>query len=157
MDAISSLIESALEAFGHRNKRKGRTELSMRVPSLRFRTPGVAWETAPVDLVIVGEHRYLLAPESADTRWAKALAANAESQFLLSSGVYRITAREIDDRDKPPVLREYAKRGSHVARRWRRLGDTDLRMAGREIAVFMVTECDVWVESDDQQGRVMTI
>lgn len=138
MDALSSLIEFVLESVGRRKERETRMDPITRVPSLRFQTPSAGWQTASMDLVTIGERWYLLAPGSADRRWVHALRSGASCELVFSSGTHRIAAREVDDRDKPPVLREDAKRGAHGTRGWRRLGDSELRWIGREIAVFEV-------------------
>jgi hypothetical protein len=91
-----------------------------------------------VDLVSIGERRYVMAPESRDSRWSNALRSGAECELVLSSGTHRVVAHEIDGRDKPPVLREFARRGVPASRGWRRLDDPELRAVGREIPVFLV-------------------
>jgi hypothetical protein len=46
MDAMTSFIETLLEAVSRRKKRQARVELSTRVPSLRFQTAAAGWQTA---------------------------------------------------------------------------------------------------------------
>jgi len=138
VNVLASLTESIHGALGRGNGRAAKTELSMRVPSNRFHTRAAGWETAPVNLVIAGARCLPVRPETGATRWVEAVRSDADCELVLSSGTHRIAAREVDDRDKAPVLREDAKRGAHGTRGWRRLGDSELRWIGREIAVFEV-------------------
>lgn len=142
MEAIASLIEIVLEIFGRKVERGNRPELPGRVPSIRFRR-GSDWDQPlPVDMVVVAGERYLLWPDVADLRWSRSLREKLEARLVLSDGLHRITVRELDDRDKVPILREYGRRGYGETRRWHRLNSADLRKIGRNVPVFQITSIE---------------
>jgi deazaflavin-dependent oxidoreductase (nitroreductase family) len=79
-----------------------------RVLEVRGRKSG-EWRSTPVNPLEHDGVTYLVAPRG-NTQWAKNLRANPEGRLLLGRRAEPFTAAEIDDADKPPILRAYLKR-----------------------------------------------
>jgi deazaflavin-dependent oxidoreductase (nitroreductase family) len=88
--------------------RAGISVWGSRVLEVRGRTSGQARRT-PVNLLTVEGERYLVAPRG-HTQWVRNLRASGQGRLLLGRRSETFTAEELDDRDKPPVLRAYLKR-----------------------------------------------
>jgi deazaflavin-dependent oxidoreductase (nitroreductase family) len=79
-----------------------------RVLEVRGRTSGQPRRT-PVNLLTVDGERYLVAPRG-HTQWVRNLRAAGRGRLLLGRRSETFRADELDDQDKPPVLRAYLKR-----------------------------------------------
>ncbi|MDQ6811755.1 MAG: nitroreductase family deazaflavin-dependent oxidoreductase [Actinomycetota bacterium] len=82
--------------------------LGSRVLEVRGRSSGVPRRT-PVNLLTLDGERYLLAPRG-ETQWARNLRASGEGRLLLGRRSEEFTATELEDEQKPPLLRAYLKR-----------------------------------------------
>jgi hypothetical protein len=81
---------------------KGLREL--RVPR---RTSG-GWQTTPVNLLVLDGRRYLVAPRGA-TQWVRNIRAGGTAELRLGRQVEPIAVTELDDPDKPEILRAYLR------------------------------------------------
>ena len=88
--------------------RAGVSVAGSRVLELRGRTSGEPRRT-PVNPVVIDGARYLVAPRG-HTQWVRNLRARNEGRLLVGRRVESFTAVEVDDGDKPPILRAYLKR-----------------------------------------------
>jgi deazaflavin-dependent oxidoreductase (nitroreductase family) len=88
--------------------RCGISVLGSRVLEVRGRKSG-RWRRTPVNLLIVGGDRYLVAPRGR-TQWVRNLRASGQGRLLLGRRSEPFAATEITDAEKPPVLRAYIKR-----------------------------------------------
>jgi deazaflavin-dependent oxidoreductase (nitroreductase family) len=79
-----------------------------RVLAVRGRKSG-EWRTNPVNLLVIGGRRYLLAPRG-ETDWVRNLRVAGEGELRLGPKVERFTATELPDEEKPDLLREYLRR-----------------------------------------------
>lgn len=78
-----------------------------RVLAVRGRTSG-EWRTVPVNLLTLGDERYLVAPRG-QTQWVRNLRAAGSGELRLGRRSEPFTAVELADADKLPVLREYLR------------------------------------------------
>ena len=63
-----------------------------------------------MNLLIVGDQRYLVAPRG-ETQWVRNLrASGGEATLLLGRRREEVAATELGDEEKPPLLRAYLKR-----------------------------------------------
>ena len=92
-------------AFG---TRRGLAVWGSRQLYVRGRSSGELRQT-PVNLLTVAADRYLVAPRGV-TQWVRNLRAAGEGELRLGRRVERFTPMELDDADKPAVLRAYLKR-----------------------------------------------
>lgn len=76
--------------------------------TVRGRTTGET-RTTPVNPVTVGVERYLVAPRG-DTHWARNLRAAREGQLRRGRQSEAIRVTEVEDAEKPPILRSYLER-----------------------------------------------
>lgn len=60
----------------------------------------------PVDLLVVGARRYLVAPRG-HTQWSRNARASGEVTLRRGRLVRRYAARELDDAEKPEILKAY--------------------------------------------------
>ena len=95
-----------------------------------------------VNLLVVGEKRYLVAPRGT-TDWVRNLRAADHAELRVGRRVERIRAVELDDDDKPPVLRPYLERWAFEAGRFfggvgADATDADLRAIADHHPVFEV-------------------
>jgi deazaflavin-dependent oxidoreductase (nitroreductase family) len=79
-----------------------------RVLEVRGRTSG-QWRRTPVNLLTLEGQRYIVAPRG-HTQWVRNLRVSNEGRLLLGRRTEPFSAVEIDDENKPPVLRAYLKR-----------------------------------------------
>ena len=79
-----------------------------RVLAVRGRRTG-EWRTVPVNLLTVDGERYLVAPRG-HAQWVRNLRAAGGGELRLGRRAEEFTAVELDDADKPVVLREYLRR-----------------------------------------------
>jgi deazaflavin-dependent oxidoreductase (nitroreductase family) len=87
----------------------GLSVLGSRVLEVRGRTTGEP-RRVPVNLLTLDGERYLVAPRG-ETQWVRNLRANGgEATLLLGRRREPFTARELEDHEKPRVLRAYLKR-----------------------------------------------
>jgi len=112
-----------------------------RILAVRGRSSGV-WRTTPVNPLVVDGHRYLVAPRG-HTQWVRNLRVSGTGELRLGRRVEVFTAREVADRDKLPVLREYLRRwGWEVGQFFEGLdkdaGDEQLRAVSPGFPVFEV-------------------
>ena len=67
------------------------------------------WRTTPVNLLELGGRRYLVSPRG-EGHWVRNLRAAGEGQLRIGRKAEAFRARELDDREKVPVLRAYLER-----------------------------------------------
>jgi deazaflavin-dependent oxidoreductase (nitroreductase family) len=89
--------------------RAGVTVAGSRVLAVRGRRSG-EWRTNPVNLLVEGGSRYLVAPRGV-TDWVRNLRAAGEGELRYGRRVERFTAREVTDPSaKVALLRSYLRR-----------------------------------------------
>ena len=88
--------------------RHGVSVLGSRVLAVRGRSSG-EWRTTPVNLLELGGRRYLVSPRG-EGQWVRNLRAAGEGQLRVGRKAEAFRARELDDREKAPVLRAYLER-----------------------------------------------
>jgi deazaflavin-dependent oxidoreductase (nitroreductase family) len=88
--------------------RLGISVVGSRVLEVRGRSSGQPRRT-PVNLLTFEGQRYLVAPRG-ETQWARNLRASGEGRLLVGRRGEGFTAVELNDTEKPPVLRAYLKR-----------------------------------------------
>jgi deazaflavin-dependent oxidoreductase (nitroreductase family) len=81
-----------------------------RVLEVRGRKSGV-WRRTPVNLLTFKGGRYLVAPRG-NTQWVRNIRASGCGRLVVGRGAEDFTAMELDDEEKPPLLRAYLKRWS---------------------------------------------
>jgi deazaflavin-dependent oxidoreductase (nitroreductase family) len=79
-----------------------------RVLEVKGRKSGI-WRQTPVNLLDFEGERYLVAPRG-HTQWVRNLRAGGHGRLRLGSKVEDFTASELDDADKPALLRAYLKK-----------------------------------------------
>jgi deazaflavin-dependent oxidoreductase (nitroreductase family) len=79
-----------------------------RVLEVRGRTTG-EWRSTPVNLLTVDGVQYLVAPRGT-TQWVRNLRVAGSCRLRVGRRVVEAVAVELDDRDKPAVLRPYLRR-----------------------------------------------
>lgn len=67
------------------------------------------WRVVPVNLLEVGGVRYLVAPRG-ETQWVRNIRVTGGGELRLGRRVEPFRAVELDDADKPPILRAYLAR-----------------------------------------------
>jgi len=88
--------------------RLGVSVYGSRLLAVRGRKSG-AWRTVPVNVLEVDGARYLVAPRG-ETQWVRNLRAAGAGELRLGGRREAFLAREIDDAEKPPLLRAYLAR-----------------------------------------------
>lgn len=89
--------------------RAGLSVWGSRILRVRGRRSG-QWRSTPVNLLRIGEKRYLVAPRG-ETQWARNLRAAGQGELVLGRRVEQFRANEVTDEDeKVDVLRAYLKR-----------------------------------------------
>ncbi|HVV37210.1 MAG TPA: nitroreductase family deazaflavin-dependent oxidoreductase [Acidimicrobiales bacterium] len=121
--------------------RHGLSVFGTRLLAVRGRTSGVT-RTTVVNLLDVDGRRYLVAPRGA-TQWVRNLRAAGDAELRVGRRVEHVTATELADADKGPVLRAYLARwGWEVGRFFegvnRRASDDDLAAIAPGFPVFAV-------------------
>lgn len=76
--------------------------------AVRGRSTG-EWRTTPVNLLELDGQRYLVAPRG-QTQWVRNIRVAGEAELRLGRRVEVVKALELDDQQKPVVLREYLRR-----------------------------------------------
>jgi len=122
--------------------RLGLSVMGSRVLRVRGRTSG-QWRSVPVNLLVLDDGRFLVAPRG-ETQWVRNLRAAGAGELVLGRRVEPFSAQEVPDADKVGVLRAYL-------RRWKaEVGvffdgvsadspDDDLRRIAPEHPVFRIT------------------
>jgi deazaflavin-dependent oxidoreductase (nitroreductase family) len=88
--------------------RAGVSVWGSRVLRVRGRKSG-EWRSSPVNLLVLGPKRYLVAPRG-HTQWVRNIRVSGAGELQLGSKVEPIRVREIPDDEKLPILRDYLKR-----------------------------------------------
>jgi deazaflavin-dependent oxidoreductase (nitroreductase family) len=65
--------------------------------------------STPVNVLTIGEHRYLVAPRGV-TQWVRNVRAAGSCDLRVGRRVEHVDLIELDDADKPEVLRAYLRR-----------------------------------------------
>lgn len=105
VDAFTAKIFNPVVAW---LTRRGLSVWGSRVLEVRGRTTG-EWRTTPVNLLTVDGVDYLVAPRGV-TQWVRNLRAAGAGRLRVGRRVETFGARELDDGDKPAVLRPYLQR-----------------------------------------------
>ena len=94
--AVAALTRAGMSVWGSRELRvKGRTSGE--------------WRTTPVNLLTVGDERYLVAPRGV-TQWVRNLRVAGEGELRVGRRIEPFRATELADDEKPEILRAYLKR-----------------------------------------------
>lgn len=122
--------------------RRGLSIWGSRVLAVKGRKSG-EWRRTPVNLLTVGEERYLVAPRG-HVQWTHNMRAAGGEQLILGRRTEEFTATEIADDDKPVLLRAYLKRWkAEVGVFFGGVGpdstDEELRAIAHKHPVFLVT------------------
>jgi deazaflavin-dependent oxidoreductase (nitroreductase family) len=88
--------------------RRGFSVVGSRVLAVRGRSSG-QWRTTPVNLLILGDQRYLVSPRG-ETQWVRNLRAAGTGELRLGKRAESFRGRELTDVEKVPVLRAYLKK-----------------------------------------------
>jgi deazaflavin-dependent oxidoreductase (nitroreductase family) len=67
------------------------------------------WRTTPVNLLTIGDQRYLVAPRG-HTQWVANLRVAGTGELRVGRRVEGFRATELADDDKPEILREYLRK-----------------------------------------------
>ena len=86
----------------------GVSVMGSRILRVRGRTSG-EWRSTPVNLLTVGDTRYLVAPRG-ETQWVRNLRVVGEGELRVGRRAERFRAAEFSDDEKIDVLRAYLKR-----------------------------------------------
>jgi len=125
--------------------KRGISLAGSRVLAVRGRTSG-EWRTTVVNLLTVGEHRYLVAPRGT-TQWVRNLRAAGAGELRVGRRTEGFAASELADDDKLVVLRAYLARwGWEVGRFFegvtKHATDDELRAIAADFPVFEVRSLD---------------
>jgi deazaflavin-dependent oxidoreductase (nitroreductase family) len=88
--------------------RLGLAPAGLRELRVRGRRSGQV-RSVPVNLLELEGRRYLVAPRGT-TEWVRNLRAAGEAELRVGRRVEAVRATELDDAEKPPILREYLRR-----------------------------------------------
>ena len=88
--------------------RLGLSLYGSRVLAVRGRTSG-EWRTTPVNLLVHGGERYLVAPRGV-TQWVRNIRASGAGELWLGRAREPIRVVELQDDEKPALLRAYLRR-----------------------------------------------
>ena len=88
--------------------RMGISVMGSRTLAVRGRKTG-EWRTTPVNLMTLDGERYLVAPRG-HTQWVRNMRAAGGGELRLGRKAEAFRAVEVQDADKPAVLREYLRR-----------------------------------------------
>jgi deazaflavin-dependent oxidoreductase (nitroreductase family) len=88
--------------------RAGLSVWGSRILRVRGRKTG-QWRTTPVNVLTLEGERYLVAPRG-DTQWARNMRVSGGGELQLGRRVEAVSAKELSDEDKVPVLRGYLRR-----------------------------------------------
>jgi deazaflavin-dependent oxidoreductase (nitroreductase family) len=122
---------------------RGVSLLGSRVLAVRGRRSG-EMRTTVVNLFTHDGERYLLAPRG-HTQWVRNLRAAGEAELRLGRRVQHVTAVEVADPDKVPLIRLYLRKwewevGMFFDGLTKNSPDEDLRAAAPGFPVFRLTE-----------------
>ena len=79
-----------------------------RILRVRGRRTGEV-RSVPVNLLTVGSDRYLVAPRG-ETQWVRNLRVAGRGELVVGRRAESFAAAELEDSDKPEILRAYLKR-----------------------------------------------
>jgi deazaflavin-dependent oxidoreductase (nitroreductase family) len=88
--------------------RLGVSVYGSRVLAVRGRASG-EWRTTPVNLLVHGGERYLVAPRGV-TQWVRNIRVSGEGELRLGRRREPIRVTELGDAEKPELLRAYLRR-----------------------------------------------
>jgi hypothetical protein len=88
-------------------RRLGLSMKGARLLSVQGRKTG-EWHSTPVNPLTFSGRRYLVAPRG-ETHWVRNIRVSREARLTLGNRVESVRVEEIDDSDKPPILRAYLK------------------------------------------------
>ncbi len=88
--------------------RHGVSVLGSRVLAVKGRSSG-EWRTTPVNLLQLDGSRYLVSPRG-EGQWVRNLRVAGSGELRVGKRTEQFRARELDDDDKPDVLRAYLRR-----------------------------------------------
>jgi deazaflavin-dependent oxidoreductase (nitroreductase family) len=113
-----------------------------RILAVRGRKSG-EWRQTPVNPLNLEGQRYLVAPRG-NTQWARNLRASGRGVLRLGRGVERFRAVEVDDTEKPPILRAYLQLWRSEAGKFFDVSgpdapDDELRRIAPDHPVFRIT------------------
>jgi deazaflavin-dependent oxidoreductase (nitroreductase family) len=122
--------------------RLGVSVAGSRVLEVRGRKTGEPRRT-PVNPLTLDGTRYLVAPRG-HTHWVRNLRARGEGRLLVGRRAESVTAVELADDDKPPILRAYLKRwgwevGAFFGGVGADSGDEELRAIAAEHPIFRIS------------------
>lgn len=89
-------------------RRLGLSVYGSRVLAVRGRASG-EWRTTPVNLLVHGGERYLVAPRGV-TQWVRNIRGSGEGELRVGRRREPIRAVELQEDEKPEVLRAYLRR-----------------------------------------------
>jgi deazaflavin-dependent oxidoreductase (nitroreductase family) len=93
---VAALTRAGISVWGSRELR------------VRGRVSG-EWRSTPVNLLTVGDERYLVAPRG-HTQWVRNLRQAGRGELRVGRRWEAFRATELRDAEKPPILREYLQR-----------------------------------------------
>ena len=119
----------------------GVSVLGSRVLAVKGRKSG-EWRTTPVNVLQVGDRRYLVSPRGT-TQWVRNLRAAGEAKLRLGRKTEDVRATELPDEDKPEILRAYLRRwrfevGAFFGGVSATSSDEELRGIAGEHPVFLI-------------------
>jgi deazaflavin-dependent oxidoreductase (nitroreductase family) len=88
--------------------RRGVSILGSRELHVRGRSTG-AVRTTPVNLLTIGDQRYIVAPRG-QTQWVRNIRVAGGGELRLGRRIEPFRAVEVADQDKPAILRRYLRR-----------------------------------------------
>jgi deazaflavin-dependent oxidoreductase (nitroreductase family) len=126
--------------------RHGVSLMGSRVLSVAGRKSGLPRSTV-VNLLEVDDERFLVSPRG-HTQWARNLRAATAAELRVGRRVETVTASELPDADKLPVLREYLRRwGWEVGKFFEGIdkgsADADLAAVAPDFPVFRLRSAPV--------------
>jgi deazaflavin-dependent oxidoreductase (nitroreductase family) len=119
----------------------GISVMGSRVLAVKGRKSG-QWRTTPVNLLVLGGARYLVAPRG-QTQWVHNIRAAGGGELRLGRKAEPFTVTELADADKPPIIRAYLTRwGWEVGRFFDGLtkdaGDEEIAAVAPGFPVFRI-------------------
>src|SRR4029450_13806606 len=88
--------------------RRGISVLGSRVLAVKGRTSG-EWRSTPVNLLELEGRRYLVSPRG-ETQWVRNIRVAGGGELRVGKKTEAFNSREIEDKEKVPLLRAYLKR-----------------------------------------------
>jgi deazaflavin-dependent oxidoreductase (nitroreductase family) len=113
-----------------------------RVLRVKGRKSGL-WRSTPVNVLTLGDHRYLVAPRG-ETEWVRNFRVARHGELVVGRRVEQFGAEELDDDAKVEVLRAYLRRWKFEVGKFfdgvsEDSPDDDLRRIAPEHPVFRIT------------------